>query len=386
MAEHRLGIIMHGITGRMGLNQHLIRSIAGIIKEGGVSLSNGDKVMPDPLLLGRDLKKLSQVANENSIKRFTDDYQAAFKSSEDTLFFDAGSTQMRPSLLLQAIEANKNIYCEKPLGLKLDDAIAICTAAKKRGLKTGIVQDKLFLPGLLKLRTLIDSGSLGKILSLKIDFGYWVFDGETHPAQRPSWNYQKENGGGIIFDMMSHWQYILDNLISPVTAVSCLGVNHIRARRDENNQSYQADADDAAYVTVELEGGAIAQINSSWCTRVYRDDLAFFQVDGTKGSAVAGLTSCKYQSMENTPTPVWNPDEPQAINFYEQWKEVEGQGKYDNAFKHQWQLFIRHLYEDAPWNHTLEEGVKGVQFAEAAMKSWSDRRWVAINEIDFQHE
>jgi len=378
MAVQRLGIIMNGVTGRMGMNQHLIRSIVAIREQGGVPLKNGDRVMPDPILVGRSAERLEQLAKVHGIQRWTTDLDAALADKKDTLFFDAATTLLRADLLRKAIKAGKDIYCEKPVADNLTDALDVARLAKEAGIKHGVVQDKLFLPGLLKLKLLIDSGFFGRILSVRGEFGYWVFEGDWQPAQRPSWNYRKKDGGGIILDMVCHWRYVLDNLFGEVESISCLGATHIPKRWDENGQPYDNDVDDAAYATFQLKGGVIAQINSSWCTRVRRDDLVTFHVDGTHGSAVAGLQRCWSQARVNTPRPVWNPDVPQSIDFFDTWTEVPGVGGYDNGFKIEWEMFVRHLFEDAPFHWTLLEGAKGVQLVEAAMQSWQERRWVDV--------
>jgi predicted dehydrogenase len=379
LATRRLGIIMHGVTGRMGLNQHLVRSILAIRTQGGVALPNGDRVMPDPILVGRNSEKVAALARDHGIERWTTDLAAALSNPEDTLFFDAGTTQMRADLVARAIEAGKDIYCEKPVSDTLEKAIAIARLAKSRSVKNGVVQDKLFLPGLRKLKILRDSGFFGRMLAVRGEFGYWVFEGDWgQPAQRPSWNYKKSEGGGIILDMLCHWRYVLDYTFAPVTAVSCLGATHIPSRVDENGQTYTADVDDAAYATFQLQGGIVAHINSSWAVRVRRDDLAIFHVDGTNGSAVAGLTRCFTQHRVNTPRPVWNPDVPQTTNFYDQWEEVPNNITYDNGFKLQWEDFIKHVYAGTPWKHDLVEGAKGVQLAELGLKSWAERRWFDV--------
>ena len=382
MAEQRLGIIMNGVTGRMGMNQHLIRSILAIRAQGGVTLRNGDTVMPDPILVGRNEGKLVQLANAHGIARWTTNLDTALKNPDDTLFFDAATTKLRARLLHKAIAAGKDIYCEKPIAENLSDAIAVAGAAKKAGVRHGVVQDKLFLPGLLKLRTLIDAAFFGRIISVRGEFGYWVFEGDWTPAQRPSWNYRKKEGGGIILDMLCHWRYVLDNLFGEVKSVSCLGATHIPKRWDENGNPYSVDVDDSAYATFQLDGGIVAHINSSWCTRVRRDDLVTFHVDGTHGSAVAGLQKCWSQARVNTPRPVWNPDVPQPIRFFETWSEVPDMASYDNGFKAEWEMFIRHLYEDAPFKWTLLEGAKGVQLAEAGLRSWKERRWIDIPALE----
>ncbi len=382
MATRRLGIIMNGVTGRMGTNQHLVRSILAIRKEGGVALSNGDRVMPDPILVGRNADKLAALAREYGVERHTTDLDKALDNKDDEVFFDAASTQLRPDLLERAIEKGKHIYCEKPIADTYARALKAAKLARARKVKNGVVQDKLFLPGLLKMKALRDAGFFGRMLAVRGEFGYWVIEGDWGPApQRPSWNYRKNDGGGIILDMLCHWRYVLDNTFGAVKAVSCLGATHIPKRVDENGKTYEADADDAAYATFELEGGVIAHINSSWCVRVRRDDLVTFQLDGVLGSAVCGLTQCWTQSREKMPRPIWNPDVPQTMNFFSQWDEVDADKKYDNGFKIQWEDFIRHVVADAPWKYDLIEGVKGVQLAELGLKSWHEKRWLDVPEI-----
>ena len=382
MATRRLGIVMNGVTGRMGLNQHLVRSIVAIRQQGGVVLPNGDRVMPDPILIGRNAEKIAALAKQYGIERHTTDLAAALKDPKDEVFFDAATTQMRADLLMQAIDAGKHVYCEKPIADTMEKAKAAAKAAKAKGIKNGVVQDKLFLPGLRKIKMLRDSGFFGRILSVRGEFGYWVFEGDWgQPAQRPSWNYKLAEGGGIILDMLCHWRYVLDNLFGNVEAVSCLGATHIPERVDENGKTYKADADDAAYATFQLAGGVIAHMNSSWDVRVRRDDLVTFQVDGTHGSAVAGLTKCFTQHRVNTPRPVWNPDVPQTMNFFAQWEEVPDNLTYENGFKIQWEDFIRHVCADTPWHHDLVEGIKGVQLAELGLKSWKERRWLDVPEV-----
>jgi predicted dehydrogenase len=383
MSERRIGIIMHGVTGRMGTNQHLVRSILAIRKQGGVALADGTRLMPDPLLVGRNAAKVEALAREHGVQRWTTDLDAAL-SGEDEVFFDAASTQLRPTLLKRAIAARKHVYCEKPVATTLAQAKSLYAAAKKARIKHGVVQDKLWLPGLLKLKKLRDDGFFGRLLSVRGEFGYWVFEGDRGngqpAAQRPSWNYRKQEGGGIILDMLCHWRYVLDNLFGEVKAVSCRGATHIPWRWDENGRKYKATADDAAYATFELAGGVIAHFNSAWTVRVRRDDLLTLQVDGTRGSAVAGLRKCLFQSYEKTPKPVWNPDIPQPIDFFAGWEKVPGDD-YDNAFKAEWELFLRHVAGEGrfPWN--LLEGAKGVQLAELGLKSWKQKRWLDVPKL-----
>jgi predicted dehydrogenase len=381
MAEKRIGVIMHGVTGRMGMNQHLIRSVLAIRDQSGVALKDGTRVIPDPLLVGRNAAKVEALAKEHRVERWTSDLDAALKNKEDAVFFDAASTQLRPKLLKRAIAAGKHVYCEKPVSTTLAEAKSLYAAAKKARVKHGVVQDKLWLPGLIKLQKLRDQGFFGKILSVRGEFGYWVFEGDRQSgqpaAQRPSWNYRRDEGGGIILDMLCHWRYVLDNLFGEVKAVSCRGATHIPYRWDEKGKRYKATADDAAYATFELAGGVIAHFNSSWTVRVRRDDLLTLQVDGTKGSAVAGLRGCRIQSYEKTPKPVWNPDIPQPIDFFDGWEEVPDEN-YDNAFKAQWELFLKHVAGEGAFRWNLLEGAKGVQLAELGLTSWKQRKWLDV--------
>ena len=379
----RLGIILHGVTGRMGYNQHLVRSILAIRDQGGITLQSGERLEIDPIIVGRNRDKMEQLAKRHAIARWSTDLDAALADPNDQIFFDAGTTLMRAELIGRALDAGKHVYCEKPISDDLRTAVKLARKARTSGLKHGVVQDKLFLPGLRKLALLRDSGFFGKILSVRGEIGYWVFEGDWGvPAQRPSWNYRKKDGGGIILDMLCHWRYVLDNLFGEVKAVSCLGATHIPNRIDEQGRAYDCDTDDAAYATFELEGGIVAHINSSWAVRVRRDDLVTFQVDGTHGSAVAGLTKCWTQHRVNTPKPVWNPDQPQTIDFYRTWDEVPDTQAFDNGFKAQWEMFLRHVAEDGPWPYGLEAGAKGVQLAELGLKSWAERRWLDVPELE----
>lgn len=382
MKTQRIGIIMHGVTGRMGMNQHLIRSVLAIRDQGGLALKDGSYLVPDPIIVGRNADKIEALAKKHNVDRWTTDLDAALANPDDILFFDAASTQLRPGLLRKAIDAGKHVYCEKPISEGLDEAVEIAKYAAAKNVKNGIVHDKLDLPGLIKLKRLRDSGFFGEILSVKGEFGYWVFEGDWMPAQRPSWNYRKQDGGGMVSDMLCHWRYVLDNVVAPVKAVSCKIATHIPTRWDENGDEYKATADDAAYASFELEGGIVAHINSSWCTRVRRDDLVTFQIDGTHGSAVAGLHKCYSQHRVNTPKPVWNPDEPQKLDFYEGWDEVPDNAVLDNGFKVQWEQFLRHVVEDGDWNYSLLEGAKGVQLAEAGYQSDKERRWIDLENLE----
>ncbi len=378
---HEIGIIMNGVTGRMGLNQHLRRSLHAIMKQGGVQTADGDTIMPKPLLTGRNRAKLESISKECGGIPFTTDLDGALKDAAYSVYFDAQTTERRAEAVLKAIAAGKNIYCEKPTAVSVAEAMSLYHAAQKAGVKHGVVQDKLWLPGLLKLRALRDQGFFGKILSVRGEFGYWVFEGDVVPGQRPSWNYRKEDGGGIIIDMLCHWRYVLDNIFGAVRAVSCLGATHIPQRWDESGKPYDSTADDSAYATFELDGGIVAHFNSSWCVRVRRDDLLTIQVDGTKGSAVAGLRHCWMQPYGGTPRPTWNPDVDSPFNFFDQWQKMPEQMPMDNAFKRQWELYLIHLVKGGlfPWD--LKEGAKGVQLAELGIESWNKRAWVEVPAI-----
>jgi predicted dehydrogenase len=372
---------MNGVTGRMGANQHLARSIVAIRAQGGIPLGDGSSIWPDPILVGRNPEKLMSLAATHGIERWSTDLGECLANPHDTVYFDAQTTEVRPPSVRAAIAAGKHVYCEKPAATTLQTALELAREANAAGVRHGVVQDKLFLPGMVKLRTLINSGFFGRVLSVRGEFGYWVFEGFDQPAQRPAWNYRKEDGGGIVLDMYCHWRYLLDNLFGRVRSVMCLGVTHIPERVDEAGVAYNATADDAAYGILELDAGVIAQINSSWSVRVRRDDLLVLQVDGTKGTAVAGLRDCVVQPRAKTPRPIWNPDIPQPINFYDGWETVPASQPADNAFKTQWELFLKHVVLGDPFPWDMVEGAKGVQLAELALLSSRERRFVDVPEL-----
>jgi len=379
---HRVGIIMNGVTGRMGTNQHLMRSIVEIIRQGGVKVGDSEVIMPDPILVGRNPDKLARLVEMSGVTKTSTDVEAALADPDYTVYFDAQTTDRRVEWVGKAIAAGKHIYCEKPTAVTTGAAMDLYRQAVAAGVKNGVVQDKLWLLGILKLRNLIADGFFGEILSVRGEFGYWVFQGDAEAPQRPSWNYRKEDGGGIILDMLCHWRYVLDNVFGAVRGVSCLGATHIKKRWDEAGEPYECTADDTAYATFELDGGVIAHFNSSWDFRVRRDDLLTIQVDGTKGSAVAGLRKCWVQPLEATPRPVWNPDIDSPIDFREGWEPVQEDEEFGNAFKIQWELFLRHVALDEPFRWSLLEGAKGVQLAEAGLESWRKRAWVDLPELE----
>src|SRR5215213_8644489 len=380
MTRRSIGIVLNGVTGRMGYRQHLGRSLLAIREAGGLTTRDGT-LWPEPVLVGRSEAKLAEIAGRHGLTEWTTDLGAALARPDVSVYFDAQHTQGREKAIRQAIEAGKHIYTEKPLAETAASAAELADLASAAGLKTGVVQDKLFLPGLRKLKRLIDGGFFGRILSIRGEFGYWVFEGDWQSAQRPSWNYRSEDGGGIVVDMFPHWEYVLHELFGRVKSVQAIATTHIPQRWDENGKPYDATADDAAYGIFELDGGAIAQINSSWAVRVNRDELVEFQVDGTEGSAVAGLRNCRVQHRSATPKPVWNPDIPATEVFRDQWQEVPDNGEFDNGFKAQWELFLRHVYADAPYHWDLLAGARGVQLAELGLKSSAEGRRLDVPEI-----
>ena len=381
MTTDTLGVVMNGVTGRMGHRQHLIRSVLAINEQGGIKLSDGRHIRLRPVLVGRNEAKLRDLAECHGIANWTTELSEALADGSNVIYFDSQVTQARVPAVIQAIEAGKHVYAEKPTAETLEDAVFLAKTAHAAGVKNGVVQDKLFLPGLLKLRRLIDGGFFGRILSVRGEFGYWVFEGDWQPAQRPSWNYRVEDGGGIVLDMFPHWAYVMENMFGRVEAVTARSVTHIPRRVDENGTGYIATADDAAYGIFELAGGAIAQINSSWCVRVNRDELVEFQVDGTEGSAVAGLRRCRAQHRSATPKPVWNPDIPATDSFRDQWQEVPDNGEFDNGFKVQWEQFVRHVVEDVPFPYDFASGARGVQLAELGLRSSAEGRRLEVPQL-----
>jgi predicted dehydrogenase len=388
METRRIGIIMNGVTGRMGTNQHLARSILAIIKQGGVRINPELTLMPDPILTGRNEDKLRELAEKHGPAaigkplKYTTDIQGALdgKHGDYEVFFDASGTLQRAKFVEMAAKAGKSIYCEKPTAVTTAEALRLAKLCEDAKVKNGVVQDKLFLPGLRKIRMLKELGFFGKILSVRGEFGYWVFTGLDYdqPAQRPSWNYRAEDGGGLMIDMFCHWEYVISNLFGPIKSLVAYGNTDLPERCDESGKTYKATADDSAYAIFVLQDGTVCQFNSSWCTRVRRDDLLTVQVDGEKGSAVAGLREVNVQSAAETPKPVWNPDIAQPINFFDGWQTVPNNIEYDNGFKIQWEQFLRHVALDEPFRWSLREGAKGVQLAELGMKSWREKKWVDV--------
>ncbi|QBI18802.1 Gfo/Idh/MocA family oxidoreductase [Egibacter rhizosphaerae] len=387
MAEQVLGVVMNGVTGRMGYRQHLVRSVLAIREQGGVQLSDGRRVQLEPILVGRREAKLRELAAEHGLQRWTTDLDEALRiaptigDGDPAVYFDAQVTQARQPAILAALDAGLHVYTEKPIAETVEGSVELARAARKAGVTHGVVHDKLYLPGLTKLSRVVDSGFFGRVLSVRGEFGYWVFEGDWQPAQRPSWNYRAEDGGGVVVDMFPHWSYVLENLIGRVEAVTAKAVTHIPERWDEQGRRYTASADDAAYAILELEGGVIAQINSSWAVRLYRDELVEFQVDGVHGSAVAGLFGCRTQDRANTPKPVWDPDVPTSHRFRDQWLDVPDNTAFDNGFKQQWEAFVRDVADGAAHQYDFVSGVRGNQLAAAGLASSREGSRVALEEI-----
>ncbi|MGW3566366.1 Gfo/Idh/MocA family protein [Streptomyces sp. NPDC000941] len=381
MTRKTVRIAMNGVTGRMGYRQHLVRSLLAIREQGGLDLGDGTVLWPEPVLVGRRDHALKAMAERHGLDDWSTDVDAVLADDSIDIYFDAQVTAAREEAIKKAIAAGKHIYTEKPTATGLAGALELARLADAAGVKHGVVQDKIFLPGLLKLKRLIDGGFFGKILSVRGEFGYWVFEGDWQSAQRPSWNYRAEDGGGIVVDMFPHWEYVLHELFGAVRTVQAHVTTHIPTRWDEQGKPYDATADDAAYGIFQLEGGAVAQINSSWAVRVNRDELVEFQVDGTEGSAVAGLRRCRAQHRSATPKPVWNPDIPLTESFRDQWQEVPDNEEFDNGFKAQWELFLRHVALDDPWHWDLLAGARGVQLAELGLKSSAEGRRLDVPEL-----
>jgi predicted dehydrogenase len=368
-------------TGRLGTTQHL-RSLMAIRSEGGLPLANGDRLMPAPVLLGRNAAKLAALAEANAGLKWSTDRDACLADPDIAIYFDATATGGRSARVAAALDAGKHVYVEKPLAETLVDTLDLSRRAERAGLKNGVVQDKLFLPGLIKLRKLCETGFFGRVLSIRLDFGWWVFDGTPYPAQRPSWNYRKATGGGLILDMFAHWRYIFDRLLGEITTVSCRAITALPERRDETGNPYQVDVEDTAFAIFELAGGVLAQISSSWTSRVKRDDLLQIQVDGTRGSAVCGLHRCFVQPLAATPKPFFDSERPQPMAFDEQWQEMPDVEPVRNGYRAGWELFLRHVAEDAPFPSPFLEGAKSVQLAEACHQSNRERRWIDLPALD----
>ncbi len=378
MPDSTLRILMNGVTGRMGYRQHLLRSILAIRDDGGIPLPDGTRLQVEPVLLGRNADKLARLADQHGIADWSTDLDTALAEDPATVYFDAQVTTERKKAILKAAAAGKHVYTEKPIAETVAEGQELVDAAERSGIINGVVHDKLYLPGLMKLKRLVDSGFFGRILSVRGEFGYWVFEGDYLPAQRPSWNYRAEDGGGMVLDMFCHWNYVLENLFGAVEAVTAKAVTHIPERWDENGERYDATADDAAYAIFELAGGIIAQVNSSWAVRVERKELVEFQVDGTHGSAVAGLFNCRIQPRESTPMPVWNPDLPTTEDFRGQWREIPDNQQFGNGFRAQWEQYLLDVHHGRPHRYDFAAGVRGLELVDAGLTSSREGRRVTL--------
>ncbi len=378
MTRKVINVALNGVTGRMGYRQHLERSLLAIRAQGGITLSDGTTIYPEPILVGRRADRLREIAEQHGLARWSTSLDEVLSDPLVDVYFDTQVTSAREESLAKAIAAGKHVYTEKPVASTLHGALRLAAAAREAGITNGVVQDKLFLPGMIKLRRLIKSGFFGRVLSVRLEFGYWVFEGDVIAAQRPSWNYRKEDGGGIVLDMFPHWQYLLEELFGPITALYARHATHLPQRWDESGERYEATADDAAYALLEFESGVLASVNSSWAVRVNRRELVEVHVDGTHGSAVAGLRNCAVQHRVSTPMPVWNPDLPDPINYLAQWTDVPDNQVFDNGFKVQWELFLTAAAEGRPFRWDLAEGAKGVQLAGLALQSSAEGRRMTV--------
>jgi predicted dehydrogenase len=378
MTRKIINIAVNGVTGRMGYRQHLERSLLSIRAQGGVRLADGTTIYPEPILVGRREDRLREIAGRHGLERWSTSLDEVLGDPEVEVYFDTQVTSAREPSLAKAIAAGKHVYTEKPVASSLAGALQLAAAAREAGIVHGVVQDKLFLPGMIKMRRLIQSGFFGRILAARLEFGYWVFEGDQIPAQRPSWNYRAEAGGGIVLDMFPHWQYLLEDLLGQITALYARCTTHVPQRWDETGTAYDVTADDAAYAVLEFSSGAFASVNSSWAVRVNRRELVELQIDGTHGSAVAGLRNCAVQHRVSTPMPVWNPDLPDPIDYRAQWTDVPDNAVIDNGFKVQWELFLAAVAEGRPFQWDLAAGARGVQLAELALQSSAEGRRLEV--------
>jgi predicted dehydrogenase len=378
MADRCIGIILNGATSGIVHRQHLVHVLEPILREGGLPLSDGSRVVPDILMVGRDETKLQQVGEKFGLKNWTTDLDAAIANPDYTIFFDASVTAGREDRLKKAISAGKHIYTEKPIANSLEEARAVLKAAEDAGVCHGVMCDKIFLPGLLKLKRLLDSDFFGRVVSAKLEFGWWIFDGHGETGQRPSWNYRKKDGGGLVLDMFPHWSYILNHLFGGVENIYCQIATEIPERVDEDGNVYAVDVEDTANGLLTLSGGVPAQLLTSWATRVRRDDVLSIQVDGTEGSAFATAHGCWTQSLEDTPLPRLDTVNGQTMNLFETWDEAPDAEPFQHSFRYGWELYLRHVMEDGPFPFGLEQGVKAIQLVDAAYRSAEERRAIDI--------
>ncbi len=377
MTDRTLRIIMNGVTGRMGHRQHLVRSVLAIRDEGGIERPDGSRLQVEPVLVGRNRDKLADLADRYGIAEITTDLDEALADETAEIYFDALVTSERKKSILKALAAGKHVFTEKPLAESVGEGLEIAEAGAAAGTVNGVVHDKIFLPGLMKLKRLVDGGYFGRILSVRGEFGYWVFEGDWIPSQRPSWNYRAADGGGMVLDMFCHWNYVFEHLFGRVDSVIAKAVTHVPERWDEQGKRYDATADDAAYAIFEI-GDVVVQMNSSWAVRVDRKELVEFQVDGTHGSAVAGLFGCRVQPRVRTPKPVWNPDQPTDQDFRSQWDEVPDNEVFRNGFRAQWEQYLLDVDAGRPHPYDFMSAVRGLELVEAGLTSSAEGRRVPL--------
>ena len=378
MTVKEIGIIVHGATGRIGATQHLANALAPILAEGGLPARTG-RIVPRLLLVGRSAMRLAEIAHRHGITDWTVDLDEALARPDFLVFFDAAATEQRVATLSKAIAAGKHIYSEKPVAPTVAEGLQLLRAAKALGLKTGAVEDKIYLPGLQKLKTLAASNFFGRVTGFRLDFGWWVFDGRERPSQRPSWNYKRKTGGGLTLDMYPHWRYVIEGILGPILRVVTAMKTVIPERRDETGKIYPVDVEDSSLTLAELASGAVGAIICSWATRVRRDDLLSFQIDGTHGSAVAGLHRCWIQSRADTPTVQhFNPDRDLGIDYRANWNEVSDQGNHTNPYRVGWEHFLRHVVDGSPPASDLTAGIRDVQLAEACYRSVNEGKWISL--------
>jgi len=386
MATRKLGIILHGATGGICSFQHLRNSLVPICAEGGIVFGN-DTVQPNLLLIGRNADHLTTISKENGGLDWSTNLDSALINPTYSIFFDAATTFLRVGLIKKAIAAGKHIYTEKPLAPSVKDGLDLLCAAKAKSLKHGVVEDKLFLPGLRKLQHLVEKDFFGRILGFHIEFGWWVFDGIETDSQRPSWNYQKKKGGGLISDMHPHWRYIIEGILGPIDRIISLSWTGQTKRSDETGKYFDVDVEDNVHTLLELENGACGTIVSSWTTRVRRDDLFTFQVDGIKGSAIAGTRQCWKQASSDTPIfhgfrMGRDSDTMRTlIDYNKSWKEVPDFAPYKNPYRLGWENFIKHVVFDTPFYANFSAGIRDVELAEACQRSTEDGSWIDMKKL-----
>ena len=381
MATKTIGIILNGATGRICSTQHLANALIPMRAEGGLPVGD-DMLLPRLLLAGRNAERLAAVATTHAVADWTTDLDAALSDPAYAIFFDAAATHQRAGVLAKAIAAGKHIYSEKPVAPTVAEGLALLQQAQMRGLKHGAVEDKIHLPGLQKLAQLTGNGELGRIVGFRLEFGWWVFDGIEQPSQRPSWNY-RAGGGGLILDMYPHWRYVIEAIVGPMARVASASWTATPERGDEAGRRYAVDVEDSATTLVELADGAFGTILSSWATRVRRDDLLTLQVDGTKGSALAGLHRCHVQSSAQTPAVAhFSVMKDIGADYRAGWTEAPALPSYRNPYRTSWEHFLRHVAAGAPLPSSFAAGIRDVAFAEACHRSMAERRWIDLPPLE----